>query len=160
MHDLVDGGCSLREWRYEMSLCTFASCFDLQTHAWFEPTTDQQQSFSIRVRSSRPATNAHLLETQGPRDEILPTKNVASRADFDAASSTEVFAALGSQLEHVDGISWSLRDLSSCRSRLHVPNAPPSVVEARPNRNAIGGSQEQQRGDYRRVGGRNRHFLC
>ena len=45
------------------------------------------------------------------------------------------------------------------RRLAHVPNAPPSVVEARPNRNAIGGSQEQQRGDYRRVGGRNRHFL-
>ena len=88
-----------------MFLTTFASCFDLTTHAWFEPTTDQQQSFRIRVGSSRPATNAHLLETQGPRDEILPTKNVASRADFDAASSTEVFAALGSQLEHVDGRS-------------------------------------------------------
>ena len=102
-------------------LCTFASCFDLTTHAWFEPTTDQQQSFSKRVGSSRPATNAHLLETQGPRDEILPTKNVASRADFDAASSTEVFAALGSQLEHVDGISWSLRDLSSCRSEASCP---------------------------------------
>ena len=57
-----------------------------------------QDTNGIRVRSSRPATNAHLLETQGPRDEILPTKNVASRADFDAASSTEVPAAWGSQL--------------------------------------------------------------
>ena len=81
--------------------------------------------------SSRPATNAHLLETQGPRDEILPTKNVASRADFDAASSTEVFAALGSQLEHVDGISWSLRDLSSCRSEASCPERAAFTSAAR-----------------------------
>ena len=40
---------------------------------------------------------------------------------------------------------------SSHRSELRVTNAWPSVIEARPNRNAIGEWQEQQRGDYRRA---------
>ena len=66
---------------------------------------NQQQSFKIRKKNTRPASDAHLVETRNARDEFLPTKNVAPRADFDTASRTEASAACGSQLVYVDGRS-------------------------------------------------------
>ena len=77
---------------------------------------NQQQSFKIRKKNTRPASDAHLVETRNARDEFLPTKNVAPRADFDTASRTEASAACGRPLSSLRRISQSLRDPSSCRS--------------------------------------------
>ena len=77
---------------------------------------NQQQSFKIRKKNTRPASDAHLVETRNARDEFLPTKNVAPRADFDTASRTEASAACGRPLSSLWRISQILRDPSSCRS--------------------------------------------
>ena len=111
-----------------------------------------------RQEYTRPATNAHLLETQGPRDEIIPTKNVASRAYFDAASRTAASRACGSQYVHVDGTS---RLDASRRCRPSAVTSAVGAVRAIGRRGASGGIAGG--GWCRRrlsspVGGRNRHF--
>ena len=87
-----------------------------------------------------------------PLGLLRPTKNVAWWAYFDTVSSLEEVRAWGSHFDHRDGGGYRQPlGIGLKRSALHVRNAPPSVIEARHNRNAIGEWQEQQRGDYRRA---------
>ena len=97
---------------------------------------NQQQSFKIRKKNTRPASDAHLVETRNARDEFLPTKNVAPRADFDTASRTEASAACGSQLVYVDGRS---RLAARRRSRPSKATSLFGVVRAMGRRDAAGG---------------------
>ena len=97
---------------------------------------NQQQSFKIRKKNTRPASDAHLVETRNARDEFLPTKNVAPRADFDTASRTEASAACGSQLVYVDGRS---RLAARRRSRPSKATSLFGAVRAMGRRDAAGG---------------------
>ena len=95
---------------------TFASPSNPRRQPKVSLQENQQQSFKIRKKNTRPASDAHLVETHNARDEFLPTKNVAPWADFDTASRTEASAACGRPLSSLRRISQSLRDPSSCRS--------------------------------------------
>ena len=96
---------------------------------------NQQQSFKIRKKNTRPASDAHLVETRNARDEFLPTKNVAPRADFDTASRTEASAACGSQLVYVDGSGYQPLGIgretarASCHERVAFSDRSPPQSE-------------------------------
>ena len=104
-----------------MFLCTFASCFDLTTHPWFDSTTDQQQSFRIRVRKKQGKRGCSPSRERRSLATSSADENVASRAYFDGASSSAAFTACRSQYVHVE-----------CRSRLPARGrSTPSDVTSR-----------------------------
>ena len=103
--DLVDGGCSLREWRLQMFLCTFASCFDLTTH----PSSSRSAEAAAIVQDTRQEKTSpvRMLTFSITRSRATRSadQNVAARAYFDGASSTEASAACRSHAVHVHGRS-------------------------------------------------------
>ena len=86
-------------------LCTFASCFDPTTHPWFDSTTDQQQSFRIRVRKKQGLRGCSPSRERRSLATSSADENVAWRAYFDGASNTEAPAACRSHAVHVHGTS-------------------------------------------------------
>ena len=136
MAHLVVHGCTLPERRFEMDGRTFASPSNPTRQPKVSLQENQQQSFKIRKKNTRPASDAHLVETRNARDEFLPTKNVAPRADFDTASRTEASAACGSQLVYVDGRS---RLAARRRSRPSKATSLFGAVRAMGRRDAAGG---------------------
>ena len=89
----------------QMFLCTFASCFDLTTHLWFDSTTDQRQSFRIRVRKKQGLRGCSPSRERRSLATSSADENVAWRAYFDGASNTEAPAACRSHAVHVHGTS-------------------------------------------------------
>ena len=88
-----------------MFLCTFASCFDLLTHPWFDSTTDQQQSFRIRVRKKQGKRGCSPSRERRSLATSSADQNVAARAYFEGTSNTEAPAACRSHAVHVHGTS-------------------------------------------------------
>ena len=88
-----------------MFLCTFASCLDLLTHPWFDSTTDQQQSFRIRVRKKQGKRGCSPSRERRSLATSSADQNVAARAYFEGASNTEAPSACRSHAVHVHGTS-------------------------------------------------------
>ena len=88
-----------------MSLCTFASCFDLTTH----PSSSHSAEAAAIVQDTRQekTSPARMLTFSITRSRATRSadQNVAARAYFDGASSSAASRAWGSQLEHLHGRS-------------------------------------------------------
>ena len=88
-----------------MSLCTFASCFDLTTH----PSSSRSAEAAAIVQDTRQekTSPARMLTFSITRSRATRSadQNVAARAYFDGASTRAAPRTCGSQYVHVHGRS-------------------------------------------------------